>query len=337
MPISTILKFENIEFLALEGKFMVKCSKCSERAVIRLRYARLNLCKKHLIEFIENRFIKLSMKNKLFEKVGKALVAVSGGKDSVTLLHLMSKAAEYFGFEIHGLTIDLGIGHDYSRKSIEASLKNFEMLKIPYTIFSLKKHYGFTIDDIASYGREAGIKKPVCSVCGTIKRYIMNKVALDVNADVIVTGHNLDDMVQYVLSSVYSGRIEDIVRLSLKTPTRGKLIGRAKPLAYFSEKETLMYVILKKLPFNYDVCPYYRPRSFHEKIKKISNELEETVPGSKITLIRSFLEKIQPALEAKYSFSTWKLRECKLCGMPTTGEICSFCKIRLAMENIVKR
>ena len=336
MTISTTLKFENIEFLALEGKLMVKCSKCSERAVIRLRYARLNLCRKHFIEFIENRFIKLSMRNKFFKNVKRVLVAVSGGKDSVTLLHLMSKAAEYFGFEIHGLTIDLGIGNNYSSKSVEASLKNFEMLKIPYTVFSLKKHYGFTIDDVALYGREAGIKKPVCSVCGTIKRYIMNKVALDVDADAIVTGHNLDDMVQYVLSSVYSGRIEDIIRLGLKTPTRNGLIGRVKPLAYFSEKETLMYVILKKLPFNYDICPHYRPRSFHEKIRKISNELEEAVPGSKITLVRSFLEKIQPALEAKYSSSIGKLRKCKLCGMPSTGEICSFCKIRLAMEKIVK-
>jgi len=316
---------------------MVKCSRCSKKATIMLKYARLSLCKEHFIEFIENRFVKLSTKNKFFEKVRKALVAVSGGKDSVTLLHLMNKVAEYFGFEIHGLTIDLGIGRNYSKKSIEASIKNYEMLKVPYTIFSLKKHYGFTIDDIALYGKKVGIKKPVCSVCGTIKRYIMNKVALDVNADIIVTGHNLDDMVQYILSSVYSGRIENITRLSLKTPTKDRLVGRVKPLAYFSEKETLMYVLLKKLPFNYDVCPHYRPRKLYEKIRRVSNELEEIVPGSKITLVRSFLEKIQPALEAKYSFSTEELRECKLCGMPSASEICSFCKIRLAMENIVKR
>jgi len=316
---------------------MIKCSKCSKRAVIRLRYAKLSLCREHFIEFVENRFIKLSMKNKFFEEINRALVAVSGGKDSVALLHLMYKASKHLGFRIHGLTIDLGIGRDYSRKSIEASVKNFETLKIPYTIFKLKHAYGFTIDDVARYGRNVGIKRPVCSVCGTIKRYIMNKVALDVNADIIVTGHNLDDMVQYVLSSVYSGRIEDIVKLSFRTPTRNGLVGRAKPLIYFSEKETLMYVLLRNIPFNYDICPHYRPRSFHEKIRRVSNELEEIASGSKITLIRSFLEKIQPALEAKYSCSTVKLRECKLCGMLTTGEICSFCKIRLAMENIVKR
>ncbi len=316
---------------------MVKCSKCGRRAVIKLRYAKLSLCEKHFIEFIENRFIKLSVRNRFFEGVRKVLVAVSGGKDSVTLLHLMYKAAKYFGFEIHGLTIDLGIGRDYSKKSVEASVKNFEMLNIPYTVFSLRDNYGFTIDDVAMYGREVGIRKPVCSVCGIVKRYIMNKVALEINADAIATGHNLDDMVQYILSSVYSGRVEDIAKLSLKTPTRDKLIGRIKPLAYFSEKETLMYVVLKKLPFNYDICPHYKPKSFHVKLRKISNELEEAIPGSKITLTRTFLKKIGPALEAKYSFKIGEIRKCRLCGMPTTGEICSFCKIRLAMENLAKR
>ncbi len=315
---------------------MVKCGRCGRKARVRLRYARLSLCKEHFIEFMEKRFLKISSENNLFKNINKVLVAVSGGKDSVTLLHLMCKASNHFGFEIHGLTIDLGIGKEYSKDSVEASVKNFEILKIPYTIFNLKKHYGFTIDNIALYGRKAGIRRPVCSVCGTVKRYIMNKVALEVKADAIATGHNLDDMIQYILSSVYAGRIEDLVKLELKTPTKNGLISRIKPLVYFSEKETLLYVLLRKLPFNYNVCPHFRPRIFHEQIRKISNELEEVTPGSKITLVKMFLEKIQPALNKYYPPKEEKLRKCKICGMPSSSETCSFCKVRLAMEKVLR-
>jgi len=307
---------------------------CERRAVVKLRYARLSLCPEHFIEFIEKRFKKTIHKVKALREVNKVVVAVSGGKDSVTLLHLMHKVSKELGFKIIGLTIDLGIG-EYSIKSVNKAIKNYEMLGTSYEIVDLKKEYGFSIDDIARYRKRAGIRKPICSVCGTIKRYIMNKLALDIGADAIVTGHNLDDIVYYIFSTLYTGRIKDLAKISIYTPSKYKLVAKVKPLAYISEKETLLYVLLRRLPFNYGVCPYAKLRTFHEQIRKTSNMLEEKIPGLKITYAKMFLEKINPIIYSHYVREE-KLKECKVCGMPTTSEICGFCKLRSAMGKVLK-
>ena len=312
----------------------IKCTMCGRRAIVKLRYARLSLCPEHFIEFVEKRFKKTIRKVKALREVDKVIVAVSGGKDSVTLLHLMYKVSKELGFKIIGLTIDLGIG-EYSIKSVNKAIKNYETLGISYRIVNLKEEYGFSIDDIAKYRKRAGIRKPICGVCGTIKRYIMNKLALDVNADAVITGHNLDDVVYYIFSTLYTGRIGDLARISIYTPSKYKLVAKVKPLAYISEKETLLYALLRKLPFNYDVCPYARLRTFHEQIRRTSNMLEEKIPGLKITYAKMFLEKINPILYSHYVREE-ELKECKVCRMPTTSEICAFCKIKLAMEKVLR-
>jgi len=312
----------------------VKCSFCSNKAITKLRYAKLNLCSKHFVEYVEKRFSRIISKNKLFKNMDKVVVAVSGGKDSVTLLHLLHKVSKEFNFEIVGLTIDLGI-RKYSVESIEKALKNYEMLNIKYKIIELKNEYGFSVDDIVKYKRKAGIKKPICSICGTIKRYIMNKYALEIGANAVATGHNLDDMVYYIFSSLYSGKVDNLAKISIYSPSEFKFVAKVKPLAYISEKETLLYAILRKLPFNYDVCPYARLRTFHEYIRKTSNILEENIPGLKITFAKMFLEKINPILYSHY-LSEKKFKECEICGMPTTGKICSFCKIKSTMGKVLK-
>ncbi|OYT59338.1 MAG: TIGR00269 family protein [Desulfurococcales archaeon ex4484_217_1] len=312
----------------------IKCTMCGRRAVVKLRYARLSLCPEHFIEFIEKRFKKTIHKVKVLREVNKVVVAVSGGKDSVALLHLMHKVSKELGFKIIGLTIDLGIG-EYSIESVNKAVKNYKTLGVSYKIVNLKKEYGFSINDVAKYRKRIGIKKPICSVCGTIKRYIMNKFALDVGANAVVTGHNLDDIVYYIFSTLYTGRIEDLARISIYTPSKYKLVAKVKPLAYISEKETLLYVMLRRLPFNYDVCPYARLRTFHEQIRRTSNMLEEKIPGLKITYARMFLEKINPVIYPYYVREE-ELKECKICKMPTTSEICAFCKIKLAMEKVLR-
>ncbi|MCX6803662.1 MAG: hypothetical protein NTY48_03770, partial [Candidatus Diapherotrites archaeon] len=76
---------------SIRGQKLSNCDKCREKAAITLEYGPHHFCKKHFIQFFENRFKKTIRKYKLFKHGEKILIALSGGKDSVTLLHLLFK------------------------------------------------------------------------------------------------------------------------------------------------------------------------------------------------------------------------------------------------------
>ncbi len=190
----------------LELKIIGKCSRCRRgNAIINLRYAKQRLCKDCFNEFFVNRVRKTVERFRMFKPDERVAVAVSGGKDSVALLHALKLA--FPKQDIYAFYINLGIKY-YSdhleRKVIELS----ENLKVPLEIYDLRDE-GYTIDDfmLTKYG------KKMCSVCGTIKRNIFTKLAMKVKADAVATGHNLDDTVSTMLSLFFAGDFEGIVRL----------------------------------------------------------------------------------------------------------------------------
>ncbi|HEX68693.1 MAG TPA: TIGR00269 family protein, partial [Candidatus Bathyarchaeota archaeon] len=67
----------------------------------------------------------------------------------------------------------------------------------------------------------------------------------------------------------------------------------------------------------------YAPQALRSEIRIILNRLEEKHPGMKYTIFRS-IERIRPALEG---VAERELKECRICGEPTTGEICKVCEL----------
>lgn len=91
---------------------MRKCKKCGSKAHIYLPQHRLALCQEHYIEWFDSRVEKTIKEFKMLSKSDMILVAVSGGKDSLSLW----KALVNLGYEADGFYINLGIG-EYSEKS----------------------------------------------------------------------------------------------------------------------------------------------------------------------------------------------------------------------------
>src|SRR3989338_6048459 len=150
------------------------------------------------IEFKINDTIK---KYNLLEKDDKVAVALSGGKDSTTTIYFLKK----LGYDVQGLMIHLCMGK-WSERHRKNMIKFCEKLDVPLTIINFKDEVGHEI----CYIKDIMKKKKNLSgstVCGIMKRYILNKWARKLGATKIATGHNLDDEAQNVLMNFLKGNI----------------------------------------------------------------------------------------------------------------------------------
>lgn len=311
----------------------LRCSLCGSKAFTRVCYSRLNLCRRHYAEFFERRVKNTVERYRLFKDVKRLLVCVSGGKDSVAMLYALKPYADKKGVELLGLTIDLGIG-EYSKRSVETAVEAFKDNDVEYLLVNLSTEHGFGIDDVAEAVKRLRMPKGVCSYCGSVKRYIFNKAALDNGCDAVATGHNLDDLLSFTLTSMASGQVGFSIKLRPKSRGVDKLVARIRPLATLTSRETLLYVVSIGASYVDVECPYSPGRSMQKTIVEKLSEIEHEHPGFKLALYKSLL-KVLRRVEAKPE----PLVRCERCGMPSSTRICSFCRLKslIAKEASVEK
>lgn len=293
----------------------MKCKKCSKTAVVHLRQHNAAYCKEHFFDYFEKRVERTIAEYSMLKKNDKILVAVSGGKDSMTLWYVLSK----LGYKTDGLVIDVGT----TNLQIDSLLQFAKGINSQLKFVDMKDYLdGFTAPQVARL-----IKRPTCSVCGNIRRYLMNKMAYENGYDVVATGHNLDDEVSFLLGNVLNWNMGYLHRQTPFMPrTHEKLVAKAKPLVWLTEKEIYIYALLNSIPFCSERCPFSKDAS-SLKYKKALNDLEIDQPGTKLRFYKQFQR-----LEF-FKDNTVQLRDCPLCGYPTTSEICSFCRMKESVEN----
>ena len=93
----------------------MKCGKCTGQAAIHMRQHKLALCKHHYLEWVPEQTLRFIKKYRMFNQDDRILVAVSGGKDSLSLWDILWR----LGYQADGLYIGLGIdgGIEYSGES----------------------------------------------------------------------------------------------------------------------------------------------------------------------------------------------------------------------------
>uniref|UniRef100_A0A7C3SKV2 TIGR00269 family protein n=1 Tax=Thermofilum pendens TaxID=2269 RepID=A0A7C3SKV2_THEPE len=232
------------------------------------------------------------------------------------MLHALWRLRERLGVELVGVTIDLGI-RGYSEEYVGVAVENFEQLGVPYRVVRLAD-YGFTIDEATR------LRRPVCSVCGTVKRYLLNKVARELGAHVVATGHTLDDFLSVLLQAYIRGDLELLSKHKPYLPPADGLVARAKPLSETPERDTLTYARILGLRFTGRKCPYSR-RAVSADYKASLDLLEERHPGLKFQMLRSFLDRVQPRIAAE---ARGGLGRCEACGEPSSSRVCQFCRFR---------
>lgn len=296
------------------------CSKCKKPAVTFIRYNGTHLCKDHFIQYFEKRVKKEIKKQGKTEGNSKIGVAVSGGKDSTVVLYLINDIFSHrSNVEIHAITIDEGI-KNYRDKSIVFAKKNCEKLGVKHHILTLKGFIGTTMDEITKKKNEIG----ECSYCGVFRRLCLNKKSKELGIHKLVFGHNLDDMSQSILMNFVNGDTEKLARLGPHVKIQPGLVPRMIPLRVIPEKEVTLYAILNNIEFFDGECPY-STSALRGVFRDIIDDLEYRNPGTRHSILNSF-DNIKELLYEKYP--PVELNKCKLCGEPTSQDLCKACILK---------
>jgi tRNA-5-methyluridine54 2-sulfurtransferase len=303
----------------------MRCRKCSEKAVINMRQHKLALCKEHYLEWVPEQVERTIHRYKMFTHQDHLLVAVSGGKDSLSLWDILWR----LGYQADGLYIGLGIdaGIKYSNESHRLAQAFAQEHGLTLHIEDIKAKYGETISEL-TMRTHRGREKP-CSVCGLSKRHIMNRVAREGGYTVLLTGHNLDDEAAVLFGNTLTWVGSYLLRQGpVLEADRPGLVRKVKPLCRLYEREMAAYALVRGINYIYDECPY-AAGSTSIYYKELLNKLEADRPGAKLSFYLTFLQAkdaglFSPAADVRAEY----LHSCPSCGQPTSAPgSCAFCRM----------
>ncbi|NYT04098.1 MAG: TIGR00269 family protein [Candidatus Methanofastidiosa archaeon] len=296
----------------------MKCSRCKKDAIYFQRQSGQYYCGEHFNSYFVKKFMRGIREDQLIKKNEKIGVAVSGGKDSLTLAFLLKKLQARYPFQMEAIIVDEGIS-GYRNHTLEAAKSQLEKLEIEYHIESFKDNFGKTLDTFVENNKENA-----CSTCGILRRYILNKKARELSCTKLATGHNLDDEDQSVIMNLMRG---DVIRFSrgqnYYKKISEKFVERIKPLRYFLEKEIVIFALNNKLTFDSSECPYAE-YAMRGEVGKFLDRMEELRPTTKYSLLSGY-DKVLPALNQ--FFIPDSIGVCEVCGEPTMDGTCMRCKI----------
>ena len=172
----------------------------------------------------------------------RILLGVSGGKDSLSLLHILKHLSSYapVKFELAALTIDPEVaGFDPS------TLKQYMAdLGVPYF------YEEYPIEEQAQKSMK---KDSFCSFCSRMKRGMMYSAARREGYNVLALAQHLDDLAEsFMMSAFHQGQLRTMKAHYLNDDGDIRII---RPLVYVRERQTADFAREARLPIIPDSCP----------------------------------------------------------------------------------
>jgi cytoplasmic tRNA 2-thiolation protein 1 len=305
-----------------QGSILVgDCSRCGKApSYYTRRYSGESLCaacfKDTTVEKVRRTISKYGMLRR-GERVG---VAVSGGKDSLSLLKILHDLGGGGKSELVALTVDEGV-EGYRDEAIEHARALCDELGVEIVLVSYSDLFGFSLDQALNWKDDRELSS--CSMCGVFRRRAIDEAAAKAEVDVVATAHNLDDYVQTFMMNLLHGDVERLAWLDPSTVDDDFPVRRVKPFTEVYEEEIALYAYLSKIPFQSASCPYMH-EGLRSEVRDYLNELESKHPGMKNTLLKSSLSLIS---RLGYSKSKEKTR-CSKCGNVSSSEVCGVCRMK---------
>jgi cytoplasmic tRNA 2-thiolation protein 1 len=304
---------------------LADCTRCGGKAFYTRRYSGESLCsscfKTSIVEKTRRTISKYDMLRH-GERVG---VAVSGGKDSLSLLHALHALNEKKGCELVALTVDEGV-EGYREESIEHAASMAKKLGVEHVIVSYKDLYGFDLDHALEWKDERDISS--CSICGVFRRRAIDEAAVRAKVTVVATGHNLDDYVQTFMMNLMHGDVDRLGWFDPSIVDDEFPFRRVKPFMEIYEEEIALFAHLSGLPFQTASCPYMH-EGLRSEVRDYLNELEAKHPGMKNVLLNSALQ-----VSSKLSLAGVGPGSvpCASCGKPSSKGLCSVCRMKQLVQ-----
>ena len=212
---------------------------------------------------------KTNAEFKLIEEGDKILVGLSGGKDSLTMIHAMREQQRRapFEFEFVAVTISYGMGEDYSAlakhcedngiKHIVKNTQTYELAKE-----KIRKNSSF------------------CSFFSRMRRGYLYSVALELGCNKVALGHHLDDAVEsFFMNFIYNGQMRSLA--PRYTAANGLVVIR--PLIQMRERQLRAFVVDNEIEaIGDEACPAMRfdvkmPHA-RESTKQMLAKMEKDFP-----------------------------------------------------------
>lgn len=289
----------------------MKCSRCKQPARHRFPQHNARFCDPCLDIFFLRQIEKAIDKYQMLSPGQRVLVAVSGGKDSLALW----QALITLGYQAEGLHLKLEFG-DFSGVSLASSQEMASRLQSPLHVVALRDLAGCAVEEVARANR-----RQFCSVCGTLKRYYLNRLALDLGAPAVATGHHLDDETGRLLGNLIHGHAHHLERQWPMLPEGPGLARKVKPLCRLGADEIRAYAKAHELPVAQGSCRHSKGATlpYYQEAMRL---LEQKMPGTKLDFYLGFLRSKGGA-----PAPTAPAGACAVCGAPTFVEVCATCRL----------
>jgi uncharacterized protein (TIGR00269 family) len=311
------------------------CDKCPADAVTHAAYSGLHLCADHFLRSVESRVRSRVREDALVppdatpEDPDTWLVGLSGGKDSVVLTTILHETfAADPRVELVALTVHEGI-EGYRDASLDACRSLADELDIAHEVVSYAEEFDLEMDDVA---REDPEGMAPCAYCGVFRRDVLSRYAEELDADKLLTGHNLDDEAQTAMMNLLSGDVDQMARhwdASLGPMDERReveaFVPRAKPLRDVPEKEVALYAHCRELPVHMAECPH-ASEAYRGEVRDHLLALEEDHPGTRHSIMSGYEELARLAAAARERGDD-RTGECEQCGAPTTRGVCRKCAL----------
>lgn len=211
----------------------------------------------------------------------KIAVGLSGGKDSLALLTALAAYRRFSPnkFELKAITIDLGIGADFSPLQAYCDSLDVE--------FHLEK------TDIGNIIFNERKEKNPCSLCSKMRRGALNTCLTARGCNVLALGHHADDLVETMLLSLfYEGRLSTFAPKSFMDRSGVTMI---RPFVYIFEKDIAAFA--KDLPVVHNPCPANHLTQ-REYMKNLIKDIQKEIPFCK--------ERMHGALTHPERYNLWE-------------------------------